>query len=115
MITADENVGQDLINELVELGYEVYSIREHQPGISDRMVIETVKSKKGFLLTEDKDFGELIFSHGIRDCSVIFLRYNKQDIEQINKNIIKTLESYYRNKGHFFITITKDKIRIRKI
>lgn len=115
MITADENVGQDLIDQLVELGYEVYSIREHLPGISDRKVIETVKSKKGFLITEDKDFGELIFSHGIRDCSVIFLRYNKQDIEQINKNIIKTLESYYWNRGHFFITITKDKIRIRKI
>ncbi len=29
--------------------------------------------------------------------------------------MIKTLESYYRNRGHFFITITKDKIRIRKI
>jgi predicted nuclease of predicted toxin-antitoxin system len=56
----------------VELGHEVYSIREHQQGISDRMVIETVKLKKGFLITEDKDFGELIFSHGIRDCSVIF-------------------------------------------
>ena len=115
MITADENVGQELIDQLLELGYEVYSIRKHQPGISDRMVIETVKLKKGFLLTEDKDFGELIFSHGIRDCSVIFLRYNKQDIEQINRNVIKTLDSYYRNLGNFFITITKDKIRIRKI
>jgi len=45
--------------------YLVYSIREHHQGINDRMVVETVKSKNGLLITEDKDFGELIFSHGI--------------------------------------------------
>ena len=115
MIIADENVGKNLINHLVENGYEVYSIREHQQGISDKMVIDTAKSKKGFLITEDKDFGELIFFYDIRDCSVIFLRYEKKDVEQIKRNIIKTLEFYFRDQGHFFITITKDKIRIRKI
>lgn len=74
MIIIDENVGQELINQLVGFGYEVYSIREHQQGISDNLVIEIAKLKKGVLITEDKDFGELIFSHDIKDCSVIFLR-----------------------------------------
>jgi predicted nuclease of predicted toxin-antitoxin system len=115
MIIADENVSQELIDHILEIGYEVYSIREHHQGISDRKVIETAKSKNGFIITEDKDFGELIFSYGITDCSVIFLRYDKKDIEQIKNNIIKTLESNYRNRGHFFITITREKIRIRKI
>ncbi|EON75270.1 hypothetical protein ADIS_4441 [Lunatimonas lonarensis] len=99
----------------MELEYEVFSIREHLQGVSDRIVIETVKSKKGFLLTEDKDFGELVFSHGIQGCSVIFLRYEKQEIIHIKKNIIKSLETYYRNSDHLFITITKDKVRVRKI
>lgn len=54
MIVADENVGKELIDHLVELEYEVFSIREHLQRVSDRIVIETVKSKKGFLLTEDK-------------------------------------------------------------
>lgn len=74
MIIIDENVGQELINQLVGFGHEVYSIREHQQGISDNLVIEIAKLKKGVLITEDKDFGELIFSHDIKDCSVIFLR-----------------------------------------
>ncbi|WP_394351629.1 DUF5615 family PIN-like protein [Lunatibacter salilacus] len=100
---------------MVGIGYEVYSIREHQQGISDNLVIEIVKRKKVLLITEDKDFGELIFSHGIKDCSVIFLRYNKQDLDQIKKNIFWTLESYYKNQSHVFITITKEKIRIRQI
>lgn len=95
--------------------YEVFSIRKHHPGISDRKVIELVKRKKGILVTEDKDFGELVFSHNIKDCSVILLRYSKSDFEQIKRNLLKVLEIYYNNPGHYFITITKNKTRIRNI
>ena len=115
MIIIDENIDQVLIDRLDKDNYEIISIREHQPGISDRKVIEIAKSKKGLVITEDKDFGELVFSHNIRDCSVIFLRYHKPDYDQIEKNIIKVMEDYYNKPGHFFITITKKKIRIRKI
>lgn len=115
MIIADENVAHELIKGLENVGYKVYSIQKHHQGVSDRMVIEIVKSKKGFLITEDKDFGELIFSHGIKECSVIFLRYDKQEIDALEKNLLKTLGVYRKKEGHLFITITKDKIRIRKI
>jgi predicted nuclease of predicted toxin-antitoxin system len=43
-------------------GLEYYSIRENCAGITDKEVIEVAKSKKGLIVTEDKDFGELIFS-----------------------------------------------------
>lgn len=115
MIIIDENVDQVLIDQIGSENYKLFSIREQQPGISDREVIKIAKSKKGLVITEDKDFGELVFSHNIRDCSVIFLRYDKSDYDQIKKNIIIVLKSYYLNPGHFFITITKKKIRIRKI
>lgn len=45
MIVVDENVNQMLIDK-VEKVYEVFSIREHKPGISDKEVIKTAKSKK---------------------------------------------------------------------
>jgi len=115
MIIIDENVDKVLIDRLNKENYEIISICELHTGISDREVIEIAKSKKGFVLTEDKDFGELVFSHNIKDCSIIFLRYNKPDYEQLEKNIIKILQDYYEKPGHFFITITKNKIKIRKI
>ena len=40
MIIIDENVDQVLIDRLDKDNYEIISIREHQPGISDRKVIE---------------------------------------------------------------------------
>ena len=115
MIVADENVDQVLIDRLEKRDYKILSIREHHAGVSDRRFIEIAKSNQGPVITEDKDFGEFVFSHNIKDCSIIFLRYDKADYDQIEKNIIKALQYYYDNPGQFFIAITKKKIRIRKI
>jgi len=56
VIIFDENVDQWIIDRLLELDYEVLSIREYRAGISDREVINITASKKGVLVTEDKDF-----------------------------------------------------------
>jgi predicted nuclease of predicted toxin-antitoxin system len=115
MIIIDENVDQLIVDQILTDKYEIFSIRELRPGISDREIIDLAKSKKGIILTEDKDFGELVFSYNLKESSVIFLRYDKPDYEQIADNIIKILDNYYSNPEHYFITITIKKIRIRKI
>ena len=115
MIIIDENVDQAFIDRLNKENYEIIDIKERQPGVSDKGVIKIAKSKGGLVITEDKDFGELVFSHNIRGCSIILLRYNKPDCDLVEKNIIKVLVNYYENPEHFFITITPTKIRIRKI
>ncbi len=115
MIIIDENVDQAIIDHLNEEKFETFSIRKHQPGITDKQVIDIAISKRGFIITEDKGFGELVFSHNIKDCSVILLRYNKLDFDNIAKNLLKVLEDYCDKPGHYFMTITKKKIRIRKL
>ena len=115
MIIIDENVDQVLIDRLGTENFETFSIRHQHAGISDREVINIAKEKKGLIITEDKDFGELVFSYNIRDCSVILLRYDKQDYENIVKNLVQVITNYYEKPGHVFITITKNKIRVRKI
>ena len=91
------------------------SIRETHPGITDQKIIKIAKSHKGLIITEDKDFGELIFSYNLRGCSVMLLRYGKSDFEQVEKNVFKALEYYEKNPNHYFMTITSSKIRVRKI
>lgn len=115
MIIIDENVDHEILAQLKSSTYEIFSIQEQSFGITDREIIELAKEKKGIILTEDKDFGELVFAHKISNCSVIFLRYNYPDCDKIIKNIFKVLEIYYDKGEHFFITITATKIRIRKI
>jgi predicted nuclease of predicted toxin-antitoxin system len=115
MIIFDENIEVHWIQLIKNDGLEYFSIRESCFGISDREVIEIAKSKKGLIVTEDKDFGELVFSHGIQNVSVLFMRYDQPEYSQIEHYFLKCIKDYLDNPHPCFITITKNKIRIRTI
>lgn len=73
------------------------------------------KTHNGLGITENKDFGELIFSHNIQGCSVILLRYGKSDLKAVENNLLKTLDYYKNIDDCYFFTINGKKIRVRKI
>ncbi len=69
----------------------------------------------GILLTEDKDFGELVYAYGIKDISVIFLRYDQPIYDQIENALLQAVATYFATPFPCFITISKNKIRLRKL
>lgn len=75
MIIADENIDHSLIAAIRAIGLEVVSVHESDRGIRDEDIISASRTPPRIILTEDKDFGEWVFAHGIRDISVIFLQY----------------------------------------
>ena len=115
MIVADENIEQYWIELLRKNGYEVLSIREKHAGMADKAIVELVREKAGMLITEDKDFGELVFAHGFKEVTVIFLRYDQPQYKQIQQSVLDVVNAYYKRDGFFFITITPAIIRVRTI
>jgi predicted nuclease of predicted toxin-antitoxin system len=115
MIIADENLEQYWINLLRKKGIEVFSIRENHPGMTDLEIIEFSKNKKGVLITEDKDFGELVFAYAIQSFSIIFLRYDQPNYQSVEQNLLQAIGLIEDNSQAIFITVTADKIRIRKL
>lgn len=113
MIVADENIDQRIIDFIRTLDMDVLSIREKNPGISDNEVIQYAISRKALLITEDKDFGELVFSHNIQECSVLLLRYQSPPDRALNSKIQKVIDHFKEHQGHTFYTITPKKIRYR--
>jgi hypothetical protein len=114
MIIADENIDRNIILALRKANHKITSIAENYPGISDEDVIHLTVTLKGILLTCDKDIGEWVFAHGRKGFSVLFLRYEKEETAEIIRNIILILEKLTTDE-HVFISITKNKIRQRKI
>jgi predicted nuclease of predicted toxin-antitoxin system len=114
MIIFDENVEDYWIRLVKSKGYKYFSIRENCPGISDNEVINIALKYKGLIITEDKDFGELLFSHGAEKVSVLFMRYDQPHYQQIEGYFLKCIDDCLINPEVIFITITKQHIRFRK-
>lgn len=115
MIIADENIELSIINSLRENGFQVLSVREESPGISDIDVVRLAETNEGFLITEDKDFGELVFSHRLEKVSVLFLRLSQPVSKKDLHRIVAVLEEYLNRKENLFITLTGDKVRVTNL
>ena len=82
MILADENIQYFIIKVLRDACFTVNSISENSKGIKDEEVIKRAIQNNYWLLTGDKDFGEWVFSHHVKNLSVIFLRCRFYDFNK---------------------------------
>lgn len=60
-ILADEGVDREIVLRLRDDGHDVTYVAEMDPGISDEVVLARANAQGAILLTQDKDFGELVF------------------------------------------------------
>lgn len=114
-ILADENVHTRIIEILRNNNFKVISVSEKHKGYSDKQILSLALKNKAILFTEDSDFGEWIFAHKAKSAGVIFLRYYFRDFEDIACDLVILLNQYKNKLMNKFVTITKDKIRIREI
>jgi|ERR1017187_244139 predicted nuclease of predicted toxin-antitoxin system len=115
MIIADENVHASIIKALRENKIDVMSVQEDFWGIEDEKIIQLSKDTKRIILTEDKDFGEWVFAHKVKEISVIFLRYSLDEKDKIKFMLLNLINQKGDLLFNKFTTITINKIRSRDI
>ena len=71
---ADESCDFAVVRALREDGYEVTAVAEISPRLEDSAVLGLAREGSSILLTEDKDFGQLVFADHRSTGGVIFLR-----------------------------------------
>jgi len=70
----DESVDMPIAKAISDLGCEIVCVSEMNPGISDETVLSLANEKGAFLLTADKDFGELVFRKGLVFQGIVLIR-----------------------------------------
>jgi predicted nuclease of predicted toxin-antitoxin system len=73
---ADESCAGPVIRALREAGHDVVAIAEVAPGATDERVLERALNEKRVLITEDRDFGELVYARGRSSAGVILVRFH---------------------------------------
>ena len=72
---ADENIQESLIKWLKENDFNISGIRsENLYGLDDEAILQKAFLEKKVIITQDSDFGKIIFTKNVKFYSVIFLK-----------------------------------------
>lgn len=108
----DECTGPGVARWLKENGHDVFSVYDQARGEEDRSLIDIANREERVLITNDKDFGELVYRERAVHAGAILLRLenerraNKIDVLQ------RVLENYETRLARRFVVATEERIRV---
>jgi len=111
----DESVEKPIVDWLRDQKYDVMYIAESSSGVTDEEVIKITNSESRIIITNDKDFGELIFRQGRIAQGILLIRaVNEESSNKLRliKEVLKKVKNKLREN---FIVVNEAGIRIRKI
>jgi predicted nuclease of predicted toxin-antitoxin system len=109
---ADESCDFGVVRALRRAGFDVLCASESTPRAEDLEVIGLALREKRILLTEDKDFGRLVYSHGQETLGVIFLRFPTFARRQISRDVLNLVKQQGERLIGSFITVQPGRICI---
>lgn len=107
----DVNLGRKFTNLLQQAGYDAIFAKDLMLSISDEEILTKAENEERVVITNDKDFGELVFRLHKTSSGVILLRTLTTDSKK-RFDLVK--EILHRANGKFII-IKEGQIRIRKL
>ena len=109
----DESVDYAIIKKLRQLQYEVVSIMDISGGTADPDVLLFANNHESVLLTEDKDFGELVYRFKMKHKGIVFIRLDEQLRQDKIEITIKVILLHGEELINKFSVITARGVRIR--
>ena len=99
-------------NALIDQGHDVVSALEIDPRATDETLLATALEEQRTIITEDKDFGELVFVRRLdHPCIIRF-------VEMAVEDKVAAMEDLIENHGNSIgmgalIVVTRSRVRIR--
>ena len=113
-ILADENIGLPIVAHLRAEGHIVEYVHEIAGGSDDDVVLALANTTGQILLTDDKDFGELVFRRRLPSTGVILARLASLPNEQKGEVIARVLREHEPELANAFTVISPRAVRIRR-
>ena len=107
----DENIHQKIITALKEEDFPLVSVQESFSGMDDTDILNLSLNPNQIVITQDSDFGELIYKNNFRAFSVIYLRFIPIELTTITSILINFLKQNTEEKlkGKFVVLTIKKK------
>jgi predicted nuclease of predicted toxin-antitoxin system len=109
---ADVNVEKPLVDYLSKQGYDIKWVPDYNCEMSDEDLLQLANEEKRIFITNDKDFGQLVFLQKKLNVGTILFRIKGQKSQEKVRLLKKLLMGYRDKLLNHYVVITRLKIRI---
>jgi len=109
---ADESCDFAAVRALRTEGFDVLSVAEASAGAEDERVIALTLHERRILLTEDKDFGQLVFAAGRKTLGVVLIRFPANARSAVGTRMLELVRKHADRLTGSFVVLQPERIRI---
>ncbi|OGY26127.1 MAG: hypothetical protein A2Z24_01910 [Candidatus Woykebacteria bacterium RBG_16_44_10] len=110
----DENVDFPVAAFLRGLGFDTKTVVEEKPSLADKDILTLANQEDRILITNDKDFGQLIFEEGLSHKGIILFRLGDESSQAKIKRFKELLSTHKDQLANHFIVVTETKVRVNE-
>ena len=114
-VLADENISRSIVIWLRDQGHDVLYAAESRVRTPDADLLTEAEAQRYVVLTEDKDFGELVFHERRNSHGVILLRLKDLTASERLARLQVVWADVEANLPGNFIVVIKTKMRLRSL
>ena len=112
---ADVNIENEIISGLRTDGHDVVWILERNKYLTDEEILNMARDENRIVLTNDKDFGEIVYRLKLISNGIVLFRVKDQN-ENVKLELIRKAVDYKNeNLSKYFTVLTEAKIRFIKL
>jgi predicted nuclease of predicted toxin-antitoxin system len=109
---ADESCDFNAVRALREGGFDVLAVVEVSPRATDDRVIELAVLEDRILLTEDKDFGQLVYASAETSPGVVLIRFPARARQGLSAAILDLIRRRGEGLRASFTVLQPGRVRI---
>jgi predicted nuclease of predicted toxin-antitoxin system len=109
---ADESCDFAVVRALRTSGHDIHAAAELRPGLDDAAVMSLALRERRVLLTEDKDFGQLVYANAEPSGGVIFIRYPAATRKTLPNAVVSLIAKFQTQLIGSFVVLSPGRTRI---
>jgi predicted nuclease of predicted toxin-antitoxin system len=114
-IVVDECCPAYIANELKSDGHDVIYVAEDAPSLKDNDILNWALREERIIVTEDRDFCELVFLNKRPTFGIVLVRIHPQKRVEKLQRVRETFANQAAELAHAMVTVTLTNTRIRPL
>jgi len=111
---ADESCDFAVVRALRTAGHDVIAVSEISRDAEDSAVVDLARTEQRVLLTEDKDFGQLVFAAAHESAGVILVRWPVGSRSSLGAALVELVGLHGEALASAFVVVEPGRVRISR-